>query len=275
MTIQMSFNAGFYLRDDRWMFVRDRDFDRADLDRYFVGRRENHELIRNARIIKNTRIDKSRNIAYVTGPDAREVRTVTGRAIKPLPVNENNKPGRTIVGKDQVQIFRPPVSKVDIRVKKPLPGKVVTRDNIMPIAERTKGNLVKTNSDIKQGTGKEQITPAKKTVPPKYQRTDKINQDNNSKVNQGSSSSSGQTRNSGTVNDQKSQVPPRKVNPPSESRKVEQSNPNRNQQPPVETRKQDPSKRQIGAPDHKPQNESPKGKGNGIKKEYRYLSSQE
>jgi hypothetical protein len=168
MTIQMSFNAGFYLRDDRWMFVRDRDFDRADLDRYFVGRRENHELIRNARIIKNTRIDKSRNIAYVTGPDAREVRTVTGRAIKPLPVNENNKPGRTIVGKDQVQIFRPPVSKVDIRVKKPLPGKVVTRDNIMPIAERTKGNLVKTNSDIKQGTGKEQITPAKKTFHQKY-----------------------------------------------------------------------------------------------------------
>jgi len=261
ITIQMSFTTNFYLPDDRWMFVRDRDFDRADLDKYYVGRRENHDLIRNARAIKNTRIDNGRKVTYVTGPDAREVRTITGRNIKPLPVNENSQPGRTIIGKDQVQIYRPPVSREDVRGQKPAPGAIATRENIKPVSERTKGDLTRTNSNTNLRKGKEQTPPVKNSVPPKYERTDKINQNNNNGVNQGGTRSSGQTKEAGTANGQKSQLPPQRVNPPSENRNLGQSNQKRNEQPPVETRNRELSnQKQMGAPTQKTQPVQPSSK---------------
>jgi hypothetical protein len=221
ITIQMSFNVDFYLPDDRWMFVRDRDFDRTDLDRHFVGRRENHDLIRNARTIENTRIDNSRNVTYVTGPDAREVRNVTGHDIKPLPVCENSQPGRIVVGKDHVQIYRPPVVREEARGQKPIPGIVVTREKIKPVTERTKGDLTRTNSNTNLRTGKEQMPPAKNSVPPKYERTDKFNQNHLQQ-------------------------------PPIETRNGEQTNQKRNVQPPVETRTREQSnQKRIGTSDSK------------------------
>ena len=241
ITIQMSFNVNFFLPDDRWMFVGDRDFDRADLDRHFVDRRENHDLMRNARIIENTRIDNKRNVTYVTGPDVREVRTVTGRNIKPLPVNENNQPGRTIVGNDHVQIYRPPVNREDVSGQKPAPGRVATRQNIKPVTERSKGDLIRTNSKTNQRTEKEQITPVKKSVPPKYEKTDRINQKRDQQPPI-------ETRNREQSNQKQN------VQPPVETRKEEPSNQKRKEQPPVETRtqKQDNHK-QLGAPVQKTQ----------------------
>jgi hypothetical protein len=281
----MSFNINFFMPDNWWMFVRDRDFVRQDLDRHFVGRRENHDLITNARAIENTRIDNSRKVTYVTGPDARDVRAITGRDIKPLPVNEYNQPGKTVVGKDQVTIYRPPVSRENAPGKKPVPGTTVSRENIKPVAERTKGDLTRTNSNTNLRTGKEQMPPANNTVPPKYERTDKINPNNSTRVSQAEPLTTGQTRDAGKVNVQKRQVPPQKVAPPSEyrnqqppveTRRVEPSGQNRYQQPPVETRRAEPSgQKQMGAPVQrtqpvqqqvKPNASNSYGTGNDVKK---------
>lgn len=248
ITIQMSFNRNYYMPDDRWMFVRDRDFDRADLDRHFVGRRENHDLIRNARVIENTRIDNKRNVTYVVGPDAREVRTVTGRTIKPMPVSENNQPGKTFVGNDNVKIYMPPVKREDGGNIKPAPGKIVTRDNIKPLTERTKGDLLRTDSKNIQGNGTNQVKPGNKTVvtegksvTPKYQRTDNTNK----------------TRDQQPPDETRKQVQTNQkqnVQPPADNYKREQLNQNRKEQPPVETRRQEQNnQRQIGAPVQKSQ----------------------
>ena len=253
ITLQMSFNRGFYMPDDRWMFVRDRDFDREDLDRHFVGRRENHDLIRNARVIQNTRVDNSRNVTYITGPDAREIRKVTGRAIKPMPVKEDARPGRTIVEKGGVGIYRPPVTREEVKGQKPVPGKILAKDNIKPVAERTKGDLVKPNVNTEQRKGNDKIRTDQKTVPPKYERTDKVNQNNSINVTPGSKGNPGQNRQTGTNDVQKREVQPPKGNTQNENRNVNQNN-KKIQQPPVETRSnQQSGKKQIGAPVQKSQ----------------------
>ncbi len=229
ITIQMSFNVNFYLPDDRWMFVRDRDFDRADLDRHFIGRRENHDLIRNSRAIKNTRIDNSRKVTYVTGPDAKEVRNITGRNIKPLPITENNQPGKTVVGNDKVQIYKPMVTRENGQGHKTAPGSIVSREKIKPVTERTKGDLIRSDSKTNLRTGKEQPPSEKKTVLPKYERTDKSNQLRKQQPPI-------ETRDREQIN------PKRTEQPPIETRNREQINPKRTEQPPIETRNREQTK---------------------------------
>lgn len=243
ITIQMSFSRNYYIPDDRWMFVRDRDFDRADLDRYYVGRRENHDLIRNARVIENTRVDNKRNATYVAGPDARAVRNITGRDIKPLPVSENTQPGRTIVGSGKVQSYMPSVTRENVRGSKPVPGKIVTRENIRPVTERTKGDLIRTDSKNVRSTETKQIQrdnknvrQEKTNVPPKYQRTENVNKSREQQPPV-------ETRKREPVNQNQN------VQPRVENGRREQVNQGRREQPAVEQRgQQQNNQRQIGAP---------------------------
>ncbi|MCX6248126.1 MAG: hypothetical protein NTW10_10350 [Bacteroidetes bacterium] len=273
MTILMSFNINFFMPDDRWMFVRNRDFDRNDLDRYYIGRRENHDLVVQSRNIENTRVDNSTKVTWGTGPDAKEVRKVTGRSIKPMPVEDNTKPGKTIVDKGKVQIYKPPVYREDVSAPQPVPVKIAARETIKPASERMKGDLTRTSISTNQKTGSEKTQPPAHTLPPKYERNDQVNQNSNSsKVNQVDPGSAGKTQSQGTVSGQKNEESstkvepsgqPRPQQPPVETRNREQSNQKQNVQPPVETRKQQPpaetkkqppsGQKQTGAPAPKPQ----------------------
>jgi hypothetical protein len=241
ISFQMSFRREFFMPDERWMFVRDRDFDRDDLDRHFVGRRENHDLIRNARNIENKRTDNKRNVTYLIGPDAKEVGKITGHDIKPLPVNEDTKPGRTIVQTGKVQIYRPPVKREDMAGQKPAPGKIATRETIKPVTERSKGDLIRTNSNSDKNIEKKQILNEKKSVPPKYERTDKTNQES-------------KQQHPIETRDQKQNNQPPRQQPPIETRDQKQNNQPPRQQPPIETRDQKQNnKKQQGAPVQKNQ----------------------
>ena len=235
ITIQMSFTNNYYLPDDRWMFVRDRDFDREDIDRHFVGRRENHDLIRNARVIENTRVDNSRKVTYVAGPDARDVRTATGRNIKPVPVKDNTQPGRTVIEKGAVAIYRPPVEKEEVHGQKPAPVKIIPKDNIKPVAERTKGDMVNPASKTNQQRGNDQGQPAQKTVTPKYERTDKTNPNNSNQGQSGYKQQGAPDHTAQPAQDQQSHK--------------QQGAPDHKAQPAQEQQ----SQKQQGAPDHKAQ----------------------
>ena len=216
ITIQMTFRPGFFIPEDHWMFVRDRDFDRPDLDRHFVGRRDNHDLIRNSRAIQNTHTDNSRNVTYVTGPNAKEVRGITGRDIKPLPVKEYSQPGRTIVGKDQVEIYRPPISREEVNGNKPIPANVFQKNEIKGVSERSKGTLVKPTPTSNERTVKEQTPPFGRTVTPKYERDNKGNPNTNT-IKQGGSVNSVPSREAGTINNERRQLPPQKITPSNEN----------------------------------------------------------
>jgi hypothetical protein len=120
-----------------WHFVRERDFGRPHISRYMVGRRDYDRLLRNSSVINNTYVDRRRSTTYVAGPSRDEVQRVTGRRINSLAVRDNNRPG-TVIGKDQVRIFRPQVEK---STRSAAPTRVESRDQVNPQRRRSQDNI--------------------------------------------------------------------------------------------------------------------------------------
>jgi len=77
VSIDVSFGREYNTHNDHWMFVRDRDFDRSDVNHYYIDRNERERVIRNSTVINEKHVDKSRNTTYVYGPTTDEVQKVT------------------------------------------------------------------------------------------------------------------------------------------------------------------------------------------------------
>lgn len=135
ISISLSFNSGY--RDlDRWSFVRDRDFGRPDINRYYINRRDFDPIIRNSVVINNTYIDNRRHTTYIAGPPRDDVQKVTGRRISSLAVRDNDKPG-TAVNNNQLRIYRPQVQKSSSMNQRPAPSRIVNLKDVKPMRERT------------------------------------------------------------------------------------------------------------------------------------------
>src|SRR5664279_4745731 len=65
ISISMAYSSGYRVPDDRWTFVRDRDFDgRANINNYYVNRSGNTTIINNSTVINNSHVDNSRHVTY-------------------------------------------------------------------------------------------------------------------------------------------------------------------------------------------------------------------
>ena len=123
ISLSVGFGRSYNSNYDHWMFVRDRDFDRANINRYYVNRTDHDRIVRQSKVINTTFLDKSRNITYVTGPNRADVQRVTGRKINPVVIHENSKPGQKL-NNGQLQIYRPMVIKNNSNGHKPVPTKI-------------------------------------------------------------------------------------------------------------------------------------------------------
>jgi hypothetical protein len=111
MSINLSITQG--PRDvNRWVFVRENDFGRSDIQKRYVDRRDNERIFKNSTIINNTHIDSERNTTYVSGPRPEDVQRTTGRRIDRMPVRDYDRPGQRI-SDSQLQIYRPQVRQSD------------------------------------------------------------------------------------------------------------------------------------------------------------------
>jgi hypothetical protein len=128
VTISLSFGGG-YGNADRWYFVRDRDFDRPDLGRYYVNRRDNDEIIRSSTVINNTYVDNSRRVTYITGPQANDVQSATGRRINRVAIHDNDKPVQKL-NNNQLELYRPQVERVSEARQKPAPVRITDTKDI-------------------------------------------------------------------------------------------------------------------------------------------------
>ena len=153
VSIEVSFGRGYRVPNERWIFVRDRDFSRPDIDRHYVDRSSNVTIINNSTVINNTYIDNSRHTTYVAGPARDEVQKVTGTPIRPVAIRENDKPGQTLSG-DQLRIYRPRVQTSTTNDRRPVPSRVVDLKEVKPVSERKPGNQVR--NDKLPANGKEQ-----------------------------------------------------------------------------------------------------------------------
>jgi hypothetical protein len=134
ISVSLSFNSGY--RDiDRWSFVRDRDFGRPDINRYYINRRDYDPIIKNSVVINNTYTDNRRHTTYIAGPPRSDVQKVTGRRISSLAVRDNNRPGVT-VNNNQLQIYRPQIQKSNNLANRPAPSRVANLRDVKPMKER-------------------------------------------------------------------------------------------------------------------------------------------
>jgi hypothetical protein len=167
ISVEMSFGSGYRVPNERWIFVRDRDISRPDIYHHYVDRSTNVTIIKNSKVINNTYTDKSRNTKYVTGPARDDVQRVTGAAIKPVVIRENNKPGQTL-SNDQLQIYRPRVQTSNNNDRKSVPSKLVNLKEVKAISERKPENRqrdVKPTNSIEKKKQPGTLNPPQKGQP--------------------------------------------------------------------------------------------------------------
>jgi hypothetical protein len=138
-SISLSFGRPYNSNDDHWTYVRCRDIDRPDIDRYSVGQTYHPWLFRNSTVINKTYIDNSRNTTYIYGPERSEVQKATGRTFTPVTIRENSRPGQTL-SKGQLQIYRPEVSNNKMNERRITPSRVTELKDVKHPSERNMNN---------------------------------------------------------------------------------------------------------------------------------------
>lgn len=135
ISINIAYSNGYSVPNDRWTFVRERDFGRTNINNYYVNSSSNTTIINNSTVINNIQEDNSRNVKYNAGPDRTEVQRRTGTSIAPVSIRESSKPGQSL-SNGGLQIYRPRVEKNNAVGQKPAPSKVASLKDVKPAAKR-------------------------------------------------------------------------------------------------------------------------------------------
>jgi hypothetical protein len=141
ISLSVSFGNTYTMPNDRWRFVRDRDFSRTDINHYYINRTNNVTIIKNSSVINRTYVDQNRHSTYVSGPDRADVQKITGRTIHPVIIHDNEKPGQNLKN-GQLQIYRPQVQMNDANGRRPAPSKVVNLKDVKRPSERNAANTI-------------------------------------------------------------------------------------------------------------------------------------
>ncbi|MFA6402760.1 MAG: DUF6600 domain-containing protein [Salinivirgaceae bacterium] len=121
ISINLSFETNYNYHHDYWVFVRDTDFDRRDIHRYYVNKHDNDRIIRSSTVIHKTTADNHRRTTYIAGPERADVQKATGRKINARSIQDNSKPGQKVSNK-KLNIYRPQVNKSNNATGKPAPN---------------------------------------------------------------------------------------------------------------------------------------------------------
>jgi hypothetical protein len=135
ISISVSFGMGYNRRDDHWIFVRDRDIDRPDINNYYIGRSDRDRIVRRSQVINNTYVDQSRNTTYVTGPARTDFQRSTGRQVNTVRILEYNRPGQELRD-NQLNIYRPEITKNNDRERRSAPSRITNMRDVKQPSER-------------------------------------------------------------------------------------------------------------------------------------------
>ena len=233
ISLSVSFGSGYTVPNDRWRFVRDRDFSRTDINHYYINRTNNTTIIKNSSVINRTYTDQSRHAVYVSGPDKADVQKITGKTIQPVVIHDNEKPGQNLKN-GQLQIYRPQVQMNDENGRRPVPSRVVNLKDVKRPSERNARNptsnvkLANNNRQKVQPAQPPSVTPANNNRQ-KVQPSRFVNPPN--KVQPQQPLNVNPSNNRGKGKQPQNVAPPNKVQPPQP----------RNVKPPKENRIEQPS----------------------------------
>jgi len=150
ITLSASFGRAYDSHDDHWIFVKDRDIDRSDINHYYISRTDQNRIIMRSSVINSTYTDTRRHTTYATGPARADFIKVTGRKVNPVAIQENNKPGQSM-SNGHLMIYRPEVIKNNNKEKAPAPSRIVNLKDVKQPSERNLTNQ-QGNSNSKNST---------------------------------------------------------------------------------------------------------------------------
>lgn len=156
MSIEMGFSSRNYDNDiDRWVFVKDRDFTKANIGRYYVSRRQNDDLLRRSAVIDNINTSNQGRVTYYSGPSPSEVQRVTGRQLRSLNVRDNDRPGHRL-SSNQLEIYRPRVENNSTSGNRPAPSRITDIKDIRPMRERNRNYQPDIEREVNPNVGQGQ-----------------------------------------------------------------------------------------------------------------------
>ena len=104
-----SYGSGFHEHQDRWTFVHGRRLGDRNIHRYYMNNRHNTNIYNHTTDVDNHPGGNDHG-NYNAGPFRKDVEKRQGRAIIPVQIKDNDKPGQR-VNKQQLEIYRPQVEK--------------------------------------------------------------------------------------------------------------------------------------------------------------------
>jgi len=171
ISLTVSFGRPYDRNHDHWIFVRDRDIDRSNINHYYLSRADRDRIVIHSSVVNNTYNDSRRHTTYVTGPSRTDFQKATGRQINPLTVQEYNRPGQNY-SNGRLQMYRPEVIKNSNSGRISVPSRVTNLKEVSKPSERKStnqnGSLNHSTNINKEGSsGKPDKIQPTNTNPPK------------------------------------------------------------------------------------------------------------
>lgn len=94
-----------------YVFVPGRRLISRNLYNYYIPSRNIVRVYNQTTIINNTYVHNNRT--YISGPDRREIENVTRRSVPVYQVSNRNRPGRSSVGRNTLQVYQPQVRQAN------------------------------------------------------------------------------------------------------------------------------------------------------------------
>jgi hypothetical protein len=154
ISVELSFGTG-YRDPNRWCFVRQNDFARHDLSRYYINRRDNDRILGSSVVITNSYVDPSRNVRYSAGPRRDDIQRFTGRRITEFKVRDNAHPGIRVTG-NALQIYRPQIERAGNGHEAPAPRNITNLNDIRRKREAVNPAEKQSNTAIERNA----VTPS-------------------------------------------------------------------------------------------------------------------
>jgi len=178
VSISLSFGRDYRTNYDHWTFVRDRDFERRDIQHYYADRSDHDRIMRDYTVINQTYNDRRRNTTYISGPSRDDVQRVTGTKVRSVAIQENSRPGHDL-SNNRLRIYRPEVKQNAENGHQAAPSRVVNLKDVKRPSERNSNSQSREINPANNNRNEQQrntVSPQKQNnqVQPAQQRN--INQ---------------------------------------------------------------------------------------------------
>jgi len=138
VSISFAYSNGYQVPYQQWTFVRDGDFGRTNISRYYINTTYNVTIINNSTVINNTRVHGNRRVPYNTGPERSEVERRSGKKFEPVTIYESTRPIQQI-NRNRLEIYKPRIKTSTSEEKRAAPAKAErqTHPSRQPAGQQT------------------------------------------------------------------------------------------------------------------------------------------